>query len=298
MQAPKLDTVFESNAAKDFLRKEYDCTLIAEWRRELGKPLKYLGLPAWKMLDIIEWEKYLGRFTTIEREENQQHLMLLRANVANVEERMHALYGEFDQILLTSRDRYQHAPDWPYQLINLDYFGGFIYQNMSRPKAIRKLIQNQGAYEESFMLVITQQLRDGDSGGEKLGFLDDLRRSLKSGILDTALHPAVDSVIDWYEKANIPDAARQALYMNYFFRDSGEAEHFDVKARPAIIYAGTGGAWMIHFVADFRYRPGIAHRAASHQTLMELINLGLLEAQAGGFVKTRYIQPKLVVRKA
>lgn len=298
MRAPKLDTVFESSTTKDFLRKEYDGALIADWRQELGKPLKYMGLPAWKMLDVIEWQKYLGRFTTIEREENQQHLMLLKANVANVEDRMHALYGEFDQILLTSRDQYQHAPDWPYQLINLDYFGGFIYQNMLRPKAIRKLIQNQGAYEESFMLIITQQLRDGDSGGEKLGFLGDLRKSLKSGILDTALHPAVDGVIDWYQNADIPDAARQALYMNYFFRDSGEAEHFDVKARPAVIYPGTGAAWMIHFVTDFRCRPGIGHRAASDQTLTELVNLGLLEAKDGGFAKTRFIQPKLAVGKA
>lgn len=294
MPSLRLD-VFESGATKDFLRKEYDYALITEWRRELGKPLKYLGLPAAKMLDIIEWEKAVGRFTTIEREENQQHLMLLKANVANVEERMYALYGEFEQILLSGRDRYQHSPDWPYQLINLDYFGGFIYQNMTRPKAVKKLIQNQAAYSASFMLVLTQQLRDGDSVGEKLGFLDDLGKSLKSGILDSRLHPSVDSVIDWYQGKNIPDAARQALYVNYFLRDAGESEHFNVKVRPPVIYPGTGGAWMIHFVTDFRYQDGIAHRAASDQTLIEMINLGLLEAKEGGFVKPRFLQPKLAL---
>lgn len=295
MQARKLETVFESNPTKDFLREQYDGALIAQWRQELGKPLKYLGLPAWKMLDIITWQKYIGRFTTIEREENQQHLMFLKANVENVEERLHALYGAFDEILITGRDQYQHKPDWPYELVNLDYFGGFIYQNMSRPKAVRKLIQNQGTYEESFMLIITQQLRDGDSGDEKRGFLDDLSKSLKGGILDKTLHPAIDAVIDWYRSAEIPDAARQALYMNYFFRDSGETEHFDVKARPAVIYSGTGGAWMIHFVTDFRHCSGIGYRAASDQSLIELINLGLLEARGGGFVKTRFVQPKLAV---
>jgi hypothetical protein len=295
MQAPKLDTVFESSVTKDFLRKEYDYALIAEWRRELGKPLKYLGLPAAKMLDIIEWERALGRFTTIEREENQQHLMLLRANVENVEERMHALYGDFEQILLSGRDLYQHSPEWPYQLINLDYFGGFIYKNMTRPKAIRKLIQNQGGYAANFMLILTQQLRDGDCVGEKLSFLNDLSKSLKSGILDKRLHPAVDLVIDWYRGADIPDAARQALYVNYFLRDAGETEHFDVKARPPVIYSGTGGAWMIHFVTDFRYQHDIAHRAASDQTLIELINLGLFEAKEGGFVKPRFVQPKLAL---
>jgi Xaa-Pro aminopeptidase len=47
------------------------------------------------------------------------------------------------------------------------------------------------------------------------------------------------------------------------------------------------------FVTDFRYRSGIGHRAASDQSLIELINLGLLEAREGAFVKTRFIQPKL-----
>src|SRR5437667_11614947 len=134
------------------------------------------------------------------------------------------------------------------------------------------------------MLIITQQLRDGDSSGEKSGFLEDLGRSLNSGILDASLHPAVDAVIDWYRSADIPDAARQALYLNYFLRDSGEAEHFDVKARPAIIYSGTGGAWMIRFVTVFRYRTGSGHRAASDQSLIELINLGILKARDAVFV--------------
>ncbi len=249
------------------------------------------------MLDIVEWQEFLTRFTTVEREENQQHLLFLRANVKNVEERLQALYGEFDQILLDGRDEYRKTPEWPYELVNLDYFGGFIYSTMSRPKAIKQLIRNQGTYEQSFILFITQQLRDGDIGKEKLGFLNDLGKSLKSGIFDAALHPAIDEIIDWYRSAEIPDGARQALYMNYFLRDSGETEHFNVRCRPAVIYPGTGGSWMIHFATDFRYQSGVGHRVASEQSLIELINLGLLEVQNGGFAKTRFMQPKLTMPK-
>ena len=83
---------------------------------------------------------------------------------------------------------------WPYELVNLDYFGGFIYADLSRPKAVRKLIQNQAGYEQSFLLIITQQLRDRDTNKEKEGFLTDLGKSLKSGILDTKLHPSVDEI--------------------------------------------------------------------------------------------------------
>lgn len=257
--------------------------------------MKYLGLPAWQMLDILEWQGFLKRFTTIEREENQQHLMFLRANVKNVEHRLYSLYGEFDEILLKGKDSYGHCPEWPYDLVNLDYFGGFIYPNLSRPKAVRKLIGNQAAYERSFMLIITQHLRDKDSIGEKEKFLEDLRQWLKGGIYSRSLEVSIDVVVSWYKDAEIPDAARQALYMNFFFRDSGEMEHFDVKCRPPIIYAGTGGTCMIHFVTDFFYRAGIGHRAASEQSLVEVINLGLLEVRDGGFVESRLKQPQLSI---
>jgi hypothetical protein len=297
MRSPKLDTSFDSNPAKDFLRREYDKAIISQWRTELGKQLKYFGLPAWKMYDVIEWQQFIDRFTTIEREENQQHLMFLKANVENVEHRLHSLYGEFDDILLSGRDTFGHTPNWPYELVNLDYFGGFIYADLSRPKALRKLIQNQATYEQSFLFIITQQLRDRDTKKEKSGFLKDLGKSLKSGILDTTLHPSVDEVISWYEDADIPDCARQTLYMNYFLRDLGEAEHFDVACRPAIIYPGTGGSWMIHFVTDFRFQSGVGHRVASNQSLLELINLGLLEAREKGFVPTRFVQPKLSIHR-
>lgn len=293
MASQKLETVFESNPNKDFLRSNYDKPLIEQWYRSLGKSLKYLGLPAWEMLDIIEWQDFLERFTTIEREENQQHLMFLRANVKDLEHRLHTLYGEFDDILITGRDKYGKTPQWPYDIVNLDYFGGFIYPDLSRPKAIKKLIENQAIHERSFILLLTQHLRDRDSIGEKAAFLGDLRKWLKNSTYDQTLHTAIDRVIDWYLNAEIPDAARQALYMNFFLRDSGEGQHFSVKCRPAIIYSGSGGAWMIHFVTEFCYQSRTGHRATSDQSLVKLINLGLREVREGKFVESRFAQPTL-----
>jgi len=293
MKLPRLQTAFETNPNKDFIRSKYDKPWIEHWHHERGMLLKYLGLPAREMLDILEWQHFLGRFTTIEREENEQHLMFLKANVKDVEHRLYSLYGEFDKILLAGRDRYGNTPEWPYDLVNLDYFGGFIYPGLARPKALKKLIQNQGTYESSFLLIVTQHLRDGDSIGEKREFLEDLRRMLKNGIYDNALHPGIDEIIDWYLGANIPDAARQGLYLNCFLRDCGEAEQFDVKCRPAIVYSGTGRSWMIHFTTEFRFKPGIGHRASSVQSLVELINLGLREVGNGKFVEGRFVQPQL-----
>jgi hypothetical protein len=291
--AEQREPVFHSNRNKDFLRGEFDYSHVERWYRMRGKRLNYLGLPAWEMLDIISWEKLLERFTTIEREENQQHLMFLQANVQDVEHRLYSLYGEFDQILLTGRDRYDRRPEWPYDIVNLDYFGGFLYSDLSRPKAIRKLISNQVDFQRGFLLIITQHLRDGDVIGAKAAFLDDLRRTLKGSVLESGTRKAIDQVIDWYGSPDTPDSMRQALYMNMFLRDAGEAEHFDVECRPGMIYSGTGKASMIHFVTDFTFRAGVGHKTASKQSLLELVDLGTLEVRDGAFAKRTLRPPKL-----
>lgn len=286
---------FASNPNKDFLRQRHDLPIIEEWHAAAGRPLRYLGLPASQMLDIVEWQQALERFTGIEREENQQHLMFLNANVRDLEHRLHALYGEFDDILLNGRDRYDKMPEWPYDLVNLDYYGGFIYSGLSRPKAFRKLIANQAAYESSFLLIVTQHLRDRDSLHEKDRFLSDLGTRLKSAAVDSKVHQHIDSVVAWYRDAEMPDAARQNLYMNFFFRETGEPESFKVKCRPGVVYSGTGNSSMIHFVTDFVYQPNIAHRAASDQSLIEIINLGLLEVRDGKLQKKSFPQPRIPV---
>jgi hypothetical protein len=289
----KADQPFSSSPNKEFVRRAVDEPVIEQWFRSIGRPLKYLGLPAQQMLDIVAWQHMLGRFTGIERAENQQHLMFLNANVKDLEHRLHALYGSFDDILLRGRDLYQKSPEWPYDLINLDYFGGFLYSDLSRPRAFRKVIANQAAYEQSFLLIVTQHLRDGDSLKEKDKFLADLGSRLKSAVVDRKLHSQIDRIVAWYRDADIPDAARQGLYMNVFYREFGEPEHFKVKCRPAVIYAGTGNTWMIHFVTDFIYQPNIAHRPTSDQTLLEVVNLGLVEARNGKLRERAYQQPKI-----
>lgn len=293
----KTDQPFNSNPNKEYIRGAVDTPVIEACFRSLGRPLKYLGLPAWQMLDIVAWQQMLGRFTGIERAENQQHLMFLNANVKDLEHRLHALYGDFDDILIRGRDAYQKSPDWPYDLINLDYFGGFLYSDLSRPKAFRKAIANQGAYEQNFVLIVTQHLRDGDSLKEKNKFLSDLGVRLKGAVLENKLHAQIDRVVAWYRDSDIPDAARQGLYMNFLCREFGEFEHFRVRCRPGVVYAGTGNSSMIHFVTDFVYEPKIAHRASSDQSLVEVINLGLLEARDGKLLDKSFPQPKLGVAK-
>lgn len=287
------DAVFHTNPNKDFVRGEYDYAHVERWYRLWGQRLNYLGLPAPEMLDIIAWEKFLNRFTTIEREENQQHLMFLQANVRDVEHRLYSLYGEFDEILLKGHDQHGRRPEWPYDVVNLDYFGGFIYQDLSRPKAIKKLISNQVDFQRSFLLIITQHVRDCDVIGAKISFLDDLRRSLKNSTVEATTRNAIDRAMDWYSDPATPDSQRQTLLVNSFMRDTGEAEHFDVLCRPAVLYSGTGNASMIHFVTDFTFRAGTAHKTSSKQSLFELVDLGTRLVKDGKLIKSAVRMPRL-----
>jgi len=277
----KADTelAFKSNPNKDYLRSVYDKALIRAWQQARGARLQYLGLPGPEMLDVIEWQDHLDRFSTIERRENEQHLLFLRAHVRDVEHRLHSLYGEFDKILLTGRDVYGQSPRWPYDIVNLDYFGGFLYQDMARPRALSKLISNQDEYERSFLLIITHDLRDGDFVGEKMSFFDSLGRALTR---DYGSEQVVRTFVEAYKDPMTTDAARQAVYVNSFLRDAGEMAHFRVRARPAITYIGTGGTKMIHYTTDFQHDPS-QHRAVSEQSLIELLNLGFCELKNGEF---------------
>jgi len=271
---------FKSNPNKNFLRSNYDKAIIEHWRKLRETKLCYLGLPGPEMLDIVEWQAYIDQFTTIERLDSAQHLLFLKANVKDVEHRLHSLHGEFDKIINTGRDNYNVTPRWPYDLINLDFFGGLIYPDMARLRALKKLIENQSNYRHSFLLIITHDLRDSDSVGEKLSFFDDLGLALER---DFGPGRGIQNFVESYKSSTTPDAVRQALYMNWFLRENGEMAQFEVYSRPAVVYSGTGGAKMIHYVTEFNYRPS-AHRAVSSQSLHEIVNLGLQELREQEFI--------------
>lgn len=62
--------------------------------------------------------------------------------------------------------------------------------------------------------------------------------------------------------------------------EEGEAAHFAVRCRPAVVYTGTGGAQMIHFVAEFEHTTG-GHRAVSTQSAIDVANLGVQKLDEG-----------------
>jgi hypothetical protein len=275
---------FKTNANKDYLRSSVDRGIVSAWRARRGTDLRYLGLPGPDMLDIIDWQEYLESFTTIERSENEQHRIFLKANVRDVEHRLHSLYGEFDSILVTGRDSYGQAPRWPYDIVNLDFYGGLLYSNLARPKALAKLVANQDTFGRGFVLFVTHDVRDMDAGGEKRAFLQDVRKLL---LRERCPSAAADKAVDWYLSEAAPDVARQALYLNMLLRDLGEANHFEVRLRPAVAYLGTGGTKMVHHAAEFDHQAA-AYRAVSEQSATEVFNLGYRELDSGKLLEPAF----------
>lgn len=73
--------------------------------------------------------------------------------------------------------------------------------------------------------------------------------------------------------------------MNVGLREFGEVEQFDVTCRPAILYSGTGGSLMIHFVTEFHHRPTVGHKTTSKQSLIDVVNFNVRTLRNGSFMK-------------
>ncbi|MGA2875768.1 MAG: hypothetical protein ABSE82_09560, partial [Nitrososphaerales archaeon] len=61
----------------------------------------------------------------------------------------------------------------------------------------------------------------------------------------------------------------------------------------AILYAGTGGAVMIHFVTDFTFRPGISHKVGSSQPIADVLTFSVREAHDGASIRDRHFPPNI-----
>jgi hypothetical protein len=64
-----------------------------------------------------------------------------------------------------------------------------------------------------------------------------------------------------------------------------------------MLYSGTGKASMIHFVTDFTFRPGTAHKTASKQSLFELVGLGTREVKDATLIIPVLQPPRLMLKR-
>jgi hypothetical protein len=124
-----------------------------------GVKLKYFGMPSAELLDILAWKDHISGITAIERDIDI--LKDIRKSIFNhkLEKISNVLAGDICDIL-KNKDIGKN------QIFNLDFYGGFVHKredgSASIPEAINSLIKKQADYRESFILLMTFNLRDDD----------------------------------------------------------------------------------------------------------------------------------------
>jgi hypothetical protein len=132
--------------------------------------MAFLGLTGEQLNDILSWREYFARWTAIQIAETPDQVeaadeLERRILRNNLESNCQFLRADVDTLLTARADKSQLK--WPYQVVNLDYYGGLINAtkdgSAARLEAIRSLFRHQEG--NPFLLFLTISFR-GDDGGE------------------------------------------------------------------------------------------------------------------------------------
>ncbi len=258
---------FTSSSAKDYIRSKIDRTLIKNFKQTYypEQKLAYLGLPGAKLLDVLSWREFLGHCTAAE--EDPETADDLERNVLkyHFEHIMHLERASIDDLILTGSGR--GKLHWPYQVVNLDYYGGLI--NARDDRTSRRLDTLKVLFERqvgtAFVLMLTLNLRDKDKGE-----LDDLVKQQEEDLLRLDLD-GVKECFDRHRELN--HAGLLKIYVPIFL-DHIAKQHTLVFI-PPILYRGT--QQMIHFAMQcVPYKELGAGRVSMTNDRINLINLPLL----------------------
>jgi hypothetical protein len=280
---------FTSSSAKDYIRDEIDAKIIRQFKDAHcpSQTLSYLGLPGKDLLDIISWREFIGNWTAVQIADSVEDAEIadeLERNVFryHLERGFHFLRGNID-ILLSSVEG-QNKLHFPYQIVNLDYYGGLINAKISkkglrkesgRLEAIRSLFHRQAG--QPFLLFLTLNLRDDDKD-ELANFIAPIENDLLE-VTRVGVQQCFKSHRD------LGHVGELKLYVPIFL--ANEAKNHSLVIHSPILYTGT--IQMIHFAVQcFPYTTTIASRRLGIRDNISLINLPLLVLPAYG--KLRQVQ--------
>ena len=264
---------FTSSEAKDFIRDQFDFEILRGFRREHypDQQLAYFGLPGEQLLDVLSWRSLIGRWTAVQvnsTPEDQEVASRLVRNVMlnHLDRGFDPVWANVDE-LLTDPVRCSEL-GWPYQIVNLDYYGGFVNaagdeRASRRMEAIRSMFERQVG--SAFVLFLTINLRDRDRG-----VLADQFRQEEEDLLALEVRGVSEVFAAHRELGN---AGMLKIIVPVFL--AGASLRHNLAFHSPVLYQGT--QQMIHFAVQCTpYREGGAGRVLRTRDRIDIINLPLL----------------------
>jgi hypothetical protein len=276
--------------------RDLQCDAIQKYLKSRLGQLSYFGLPSSSLEDVTQWYALLGHITAVERGElgsewNRQNELLVNAFRFGISQKLTLLRGDIDQIIIDGTDLFGQRPNWPYDIVSLDYSGGLFYSDQSgkpvRLEAIGQVFKNQStAKATDFVFLLSFNLHKVDHGEVKRT-LEVIRRDLQR------FGDSANEVIDAYQ--NHPkDQARLKIYVAYLVDGLAVKENYETESDlPVVFYRGNRNTEMMAFRFYFKKSQRTFAPRPPKQRINQVINRRMIEIVGGKQVVTNLGLPLL-----
>ena len=270
------------------LVRDLQCEAI---HKHMGKrlgQLSYFGLPSSSLEDVVQWEALLARITAVERgdagrEWVLQNELMVNAFKLGISSKVTLLRGDIDRVLISGTDNFGSKPEWPYDIVSLDYSGGLFYRDGShqqqRLEAVRQVFIRQAAAKAAdFVFFLSFNLDQVDQH-EVRESLKVMRRDLKR------FGRSADNVMDAYLEHSKEQARLKLYVMNLTAQLAAQAK-FDSDSEPPIFYSGNKGTEMMAFRCLLKKTCRTFVPRAPKERLHQIVNRRMIEIVDGKQVFT------------
>jgi hypothetical protein len=277
--------------------REMNTKLIDRYLGNRKGSLRYIGLPASTLTDVIQWKEYFQYFSAVERgkpgeEYRYQHKLMLTAMQHGIAGRLNLLRGDMDEILMKGGDNFGNRVLYPYDVVSLDYSGGLVYKDDSgkakRPQSIAKLFEEQAKRDRDFLLFISTNIDNEDQGEVRNALLDIERELNKLGV-------NVGQTVQGYIGHELEEA-RLKVYVPYLISNLA-ARWYQCEHAKAIYYEGNRGTRMMNFSTWLKRSQRYVAGRPSRQTIIHILNLPAYCCAEGDLEETDFGIPKIQVPK-
>ena len=273
--------------------RELDFILIQRFFKKRKGDLRYLGLPASTLVELIKWNDWFSHFSAIERgksgeESIEQHNLMLTAFRFDLSDKLLLLRGEMDDILINGKDHFENYVPYPFDVVSLDYSGGLVYKDQSgrakRTQSISNLLSSQSEHNKDFLLFISTNFDYVDEG-EINRVLQDIDRELnKIGVRGSA---TIKSILE-----NRQNESRLKVYVPYIIK-SLTAQYFKCEFHKPVFYSGNRSTRMVHFSFSLQRTSNYLAGKPNVSDIVEILNLPAFICTDGNLVQTDFGIPKI-----
>lgn len=278
--------------------RELDFILIERSFKQRKGELRYLGLPASTLVELITWNDWFIHFSAIERGKSgyeflEQHNLMLTALRYSLSEKLLLLRGELDDVLNNNQDQFENPVSYPFDVVSLDYSGGLVYKDPSgkskRTQSISNLFSRQADHNKDFLLFISTNFDYGDDG-EIDRVLQDIDRELtKIGVLENS---TIKSILNNKSKSN---EARLKVYVLYVIK-SLTARWYKCELYKPIFYLGNRNTPMAHFAFSIKHNSNYVAGKPNLSDIVEILNLPAFVCKEGELTETNFNIPKITIQ--